>query len=81
MHLLLLLALAHIDVIAPRCRSAMVYSSEEGLNIIDYLESLMRVKFAKGLHRIWPDEDDDNDEDDPAALDPEPIAPGSSAGS
>ncbi len=47
---LVLLALAHIEVIAPRFRAMIGYCEAEGMNQTEYLESLIRAKFAKNLH-------------------------------
>lgn len=75
---LLLLALAHVEIIAPRFESAIDYSEAEGLQQEDYLDSLIRTKFAKGLH-IDRDDDDDDDDDDPASPAPQPIGTPSAA--
>ncbi len=78
---LLLLSLAHIDVIAPKVRQMVRYCEAEGIEIQeDYLRSLIRAKFAKGLHHVWPNgDDDDDDDDDPASPAPQPIGSPSTA--
>lgn len=77
---LLTLSLAHVDVIAPRFRQMVRYCEAEGIEIQeDYLRSLIRAKFAKGLHHIWPNGDDDEDDDDSTAPEVQPITPGSAA--
>ncbi len=50
--LLVVVALAHIDVIAPRMSAMIRYCDAEGLDDQHaYLESLIKAKFAKKLHR------------------------------
>ena len=75
---LVYLALAHIEVMIPKFRQMIRYCKDEGIESqSDYLASLIRTKFAKGLH-IGPGEDDD-DEDDPASPAPEPVGTPSTA--
>ncbi len=77
---LLTLSLAHIDVIAPKLLQMIRYCDAEGIQIHDdYLRSLIRAKFAKGLHHVWPNGDDDDDDDDSTAPEVQPITPGSAA--
>ena len=57
--LLVRLALANIEVLAPRLRAMIDYCEAEGMNQTDHLESLIRTKFAKNLHL---DDDDDQGE-------------------
>lgn len=65
---LITLALAHVDVIAPRFRQMVRYCEAEGIKTNDdYLRSLIRAKFANGLHHVWPNGDDDDDDDDDSA--------------
>lgn len=73
---LVVLALAHIEVISPRFQQMIDYCEAEQLDQSDYLESLIRVKFRKNLHRI--DRDDDDDGGSPVEP-PRPTAPKSSA--
>ena len=54
---LLAIALANIEIIAPRMRSMIKYADAEGLNQADYLESLISAKFKKKLHRAGTNHD------------------------
>ncbi|HEY1768723.1 MAG TPA: hypothetical protein VGG02_00530 [Chthoniobacterales bacterium] len=54
---LVMLALAHIEAIVPRFKSMIAYCEAEGMNQVDYLESLIETKFANNMH--VNDDDDD----------------------
>lgn len=49
---LLQIALANIEIIAPRIAAMISYCEAEGLDQGAYLESLIEVKFRKKLHRV-----------------------------
>ncbi len=67
------LALAHIEVLAPRFHAMIDYCEAEGMDQTEYLESLIRAKFAKNLHRGR--DDDDNDGGSPTDNEPAPTLP------
>ena len=76
---LVYLALAHIEVMAPKFRLMIRYCKDEGIESqCDYLASLIRTKFAKGLH-IDRDDDDDDDDDDTESAVPQPTGTPSTA--
>jgi hypothetical protein len=76
---LVLMALAHIEVIAPRFQSMINYCAAEDLDQFDYLRSLIRTKFQKKLHLVKNDEEDDDDDDGGSRL-PVPSLPRRGAG-
>lgn len=48
---LLQIALANVEIIAPRIAAMISYCEAEGLDQSAYLESLIELKFRKKLHR------------------------------
>lgn len=49
---LLQIALANVEIIAPRIASMIRYCEAEGVDQKAYLESLIELKFRKKLHRV-----------------------------